>query len=218
MIVKSMNSREIMNEIAKDYPMVLKKAIYLTDSLRRAAVKSKNKHVYKTFDYKTKRQNTWLIIINYYVNNPVLDVVLHYLDDYGLNGILVGVNLKTLIHYTPHFLERYNERFLKQSNISKKELLKQYVSNNDVGHAKISTEISTMTDRIFVRTREGIGLGCMEKLNGIQNDYFHYKTFISNDMILRHQQETFDVTGHEYEKFWNETHPKIPRSAYDLAS
>jgi hypothetical protein len=154
MIVKLMNSRELMNEIAKDYPMVCRKAIYLSENIRREAVKSKNKHVCKTFDYKSQRQNTWLIIINYYVNDPVFNVVLHYLDDFGLNGIMVGADHKILMHYTPHFLERYNERFLKQSLISKKELLKQYITENAVGHMKIERDEEIVTERIFVRSRD----------------------------------------------------------------
>jgi len=159
MIVKSMNSRELMNEIAKDYPMVCRKASYLTESLRRAAVKSKNKYVQKVFDYKSQRQNNWLIIVNYYVNDPVFDVVVHYLDDFGLNGIVVEPNCRAFTHYTPHFLERYNERFLKESNISKKDLLKRFISKNAVGLAQLDIDDDNMTNRIFVRSREGISLG-----------------------------------------------------------
>ena len=216
MIVKSMNSKELTNEIAKDYPIVVRKAIYLTESLRREAVKSKNKYVHRTFDYKSQRQNNWLIIVNYHVNDPLFNVVCHYIDDHGLNGIMVGADNKSLMHYTPHFLERYNERFLQQSNISKKELLIRYISNNSVGHTQVS--LDNNIDRTFVRTREGIGLGCLEKLDGIQNLYTHYKTFISNSMILRHQQETFDLTGQEYEKYWNETYSRTRIGAYDMAS
>ena len=216
MIVKSMNSRELMNEIAKDQPMVQRKAIFLTESLRREAIKSKNKYVHRTFDYKSQRHNNWLIIVNYHVNDPLFNVVCHYIDDYGLNGIMVGADNKSLMHYTPHFLERYNERFLQQSNISKKELLIRYISNNSVGHTQVSTYNNI--DRTFVRTREGIGLGCLEKLDGIQNMYTHYKTFISNSMILSYQQERFDLTGQQYEKYWNETYSRTRIGAYELAS
>ena len=213
-----MNSREIMNEVAKDYPMVVRKAIYLTESLRREAVKSKNKHVCKIFDYKSQRQNTWLIIINYYVNDPMFNVVLHYLDDFGLNGIMVGADHKTLMHYTPHFLERYNERFLKQPLISKKELLKRYITENAVGQMNLKRDEEIMTDRIFVRSREGIALGLREKLAGLNNLFLHYKTFISNTMIFKSQEEIFNTVGSEYEKYWNENYSKRRRGAYELAS
>lgn len=217
MIVKSMNSKELMNEIAKDYPMVMRKATYLTENLRREAVKSKNKYVHRTYDYRTKRQNNWLIIINYYVNNPVFNIVVHYLDDFGFNGIVVEPNFQAFTHYTPHFLERYNERFLKESNISKKDLLTQFISKNAVGHAQYDIN-DDMTKRTFVRSREGVSLGYMEKLDGLQNVYTHYKTFISNSMILSHQQDTFDLTGQEYEKYWNETYSRTRIGAYNIAS
>lgn len=218
MIVKSMNSREIMNEIAKDYPMVVRKAIYLTESLRREAVKSKKKHVCKIFDYKSQRQNNWFIIIDYYVNDPTFNVVLHYVDDFGFNGIMVCADRQTLMHYTPHFLERYNERFLKNPLISKKELLKRYITENAVGQMHIEWDEETMTDRIFVRSREGIALGLREKLSGLNNLFLHYKTYISNTMIFKSQEEIFNAVGSEYEEYWNDNYSKRHRGAYELAS
>ena len=218
MIVKAMNSKEIMNEIAKDYPTVMKKANYLTESLRREAVKSKNKCVHRVFDYKSQRQNNWIIITHYYVDDPTFTVLLHYLDDHGLNGIIVSTDNQTLFHYNPHFLERYNERYLNQPNISKKDLLKHYAFNNAVSTLQIEKDMDSGIERFFSRSREGVGLGLVEKVQGVQNLIYHYKTFISNTMIFRSQDEIFDIAGREYEKYWNENFSKTRISAFSLAS
>ena len=53
MIVPAMNSLELLTEIFNDLEIVNRKAIYLTESLRREAVKSKTKHVHRIFDYRS---------------------------------------------------------------------------------------------------------------------------------------------------------------------
>jgi len=67
MIVPAMTSKELLMEIARDYSMVMKKAMYLTESLRRLAVKSKEKHIKRVFDYKSKQKNNWLICNSQYL-------------------------------------------------------------------------------------------------------------------------------------------------------
>jgi hypothetical protein len=63
---------------------------------------------------------------------PVFTVVVYYIDNCGLNGIRINWNNKSLTHFTSHFLERYNERFLRQENLSKLELLKQFIPKNPI--------------------------------------------------------------------------------------
>jgi hypothetical protein len=48
----------------------------------------------------------------------------------------IGDNEK-LYRFSPHFLIRYNERFLKQENISKLDLLKRFISVNKAGLAEV---------------------------------------------------------------------------------
>ncbi len=47
MILPTMNSEELVREILKDYPVVMRKVFYAMVDLRRPAIKSKNKHVKK---------------------------------------------------------------------------------------------------------------------------------------------------------------------------
>jgi len=210
-----MTSKELLMEIARDYSMVMNKAMYLTESLRRLAVKSNEKHVHRVFDYKSKQNNNWLIIIDYYVKEPTFLVVVYYVDKYGLNGIMVNGDQLTLTHYTPHFLERYNERFLHEPNITKVELLKRYLSKNSVAYMKFVPDTDDMKNRFFARSREGIGLGYIETMSGILNTINHFKTFIANDMIFENQQANFTATSMAYKTYWNEMYKHTRLGAYD---
>jgi hypothetical protein len=215
MIVPAMTSKELLMEIARDYSMVMKKAMYLTESLRRLAVKSKEKHIKRVFDYKSKQKNNWLIIIDYYLKEPTFLVVVYYVDKYGLNGIMVNSDQQTLTHYSPHFLERYNERFLHEPNISKVELLKRYLSKNSISSLKFVPDTDDMKNRFFARSREGVGLGYIEKMNSILNKIYHFKTFIANDMIFENQQANFTATSIAYKTYWNEMFKHTRLGAYD---
>jgi hypothetical protein len=215
MIVPAMTSKELLMEIARDYPMVMSKAMYLTENLRRLAVKSKEKHVHRVFDYKSKQKNDWLIIVDYYVKDPTFLVVVYYVDKYGINGIMVNGDQQTLTHYTPHFLERYNERFLHEPNISKVELLKRYLSKNSVAYMKYVPDTDDMKNRFFARSREGVGLGYIETISGILNTINHFKTFIANDMIFENQQANFTASSIGYKTYWNEMFKHTRLGAYD---
>jgi len=215
MIVPTMTSKELLMEIARDYSIVMNKAMYLTESLRRLAIKSKEKYVHRVFDYKSKQKNNWLITVDYYVKEPTFLVVVYYVDKYGLNGIMVNGDQQTLTHYTPHFLERYNERFLHEPDISKIELLKRYLSKNSVSYMKYVPDTDDMKNRFFARSREGVGLGYIETMSGILNTINHFKTFIANDMIYENQQANFNASGIAYETYWDEMFKHTRLGAYD---
>ena len=132
MIVPSMNSQELYSEIMNDYQLVERKAYYLALGLRRSARKSKHKQVREIVEYKSKQRNNWIITIDCYVNGYDSSTTVYYLDEHGLNGMCVNSVDVSLSHYTPHFLRRYNERFLKDTTLSKLELLKQFIINNPI--------------------------------------------------------------------------------------
>jgi hypothetical protein len=216
MIVPSMNSQELVVEISKDFKLVMRKAKYITDSLRREAIKSKTKHVHRVFDYKSQQRNDWLIIVDHYVGDPIFIIAVVYLDNNGqLNGIMTDNQNRSLYHYSSHFLERYNERFLRQENISKKELLTQYLSQNPTTMCTSAKDKDDMKNRFFGRSREGIGLGNVEEVNANPNTIMHFRTFIANDMIFESQTEDFNETSKEYEIYWMETYGYTKKGAFD---
>ena len=210
MIVPAMNSKELLTEIFKDSNIVQKKATYITDGLRREAVKSRSKYVQRIYEYRSRQYNNWIIIVDYFVGHPCFTIVAYYVDDYGLNGIRVDSDNRSLTQFTPHFLERYNERFLKRGNMSKLELLKQFISKNSMEAIKYVSNSETKQIQIFGKFKEGIGLGYKEDFNDIGKEIFHYKTFISNKMILEGQVDDFNFTCKLYDSYWDEM-PKIIR-------
>ena len=208
-----MNSKELIIEVFKDLENVNIKAMFLAQGLRREAVKSKSKYVQRVFEYKSRRLNQWLIIVDYYVKQPIFTVVVYYLDLYGLNGIMVDGNNQTLTHFTPHFLERYNERFLMQPKISKLELLKRFIPENSLEIIRVVPDSSTIENRIFGRFKEGIGLGFKEEFREMEKEIYHFKTFISTDMIFESQEEDFNLTDKRYDLYWNEMFKNTRRNA-----
>jgi hypothetical protein len=213
MIVPAMNSKELTIEVFKDLETVNIKAMYLAQGLRREAVKSKSKYVQRVFEYKSRRLNQWLIIVDYYVKQPFFTIVVYYLDPSGLNGIMVDGNNQTLTHFTPHFLERYNERFLMQPKISKLELLKRFIPANSLEIIRVVPDNSSTENRIFGRFKEGIGLGFKEEFHEMQKEIYHFKTFISTDMIFESQEEDFNLTDKRYDLYWNEMFKDTQRCA-----
>jgi hypothetical protein len=213
MIVPSMNSKELLKEIFEDLKIVYRKACYLTESLRREAIKSKTKHVHRIFDYKSKRLNNWFIVVYYVVGHPGFLVVVYYIDEYGLNGIRVDADNQSLTHFTPHFLERYNERFLKLPDLSKLELLKRFIPNNPVEVIQSIFDDETEQYNIFGRVKEGIVLGYKEVFREEGKEINHYKTFISNEMINESQTDDFNSTSRLYKSYLTELPKNIRRCA-----
>lgn len=193
MIVSTMNTQQIANEIARDYKMVSTKGEYLTKSLRRMAFKSKDKCACGIFDYKSKNHNKWIIICGYKKKRQFFRSVIYYIDKYGFNAIIYDDNIKSLTHLTPHFLSRYNERFLQQPNLSKLEILKIYIEKNSFGLAQHLQDTDEIENQIFLKNDDGIGLGFYEYLNGPIPRICHLKTFITDDMTKGNQEDFLAV-------------------------
>lgn len=195
-----MNSQELYSEIMNDHRIVERKAYYLALSLRRSALKSKSKHVRAVFEYKSKQRNNWIIIIDCFVKGYDSSATVYYLDAHGLNGISVNSDGLSLSHYTPHFLERYNERFLKNTKLAKLDILKQFITNNPVEAIGEVIESESKQVEIFGRFKEGVGLGYREVLSYLDNEIIHFKTFISNDMVSESQKDGFNTLGNYYDE------------------
>jgi hypothetical protein len=213
MILPTMNSEELVREIMKDYTMVHRKGMYALEKLRRPALKSVDRHVQMFYDYKTKNNNNWIIICDYCVKDPSWIVVAHFVDKFGLQAYLVDENQRTLYHYSGHFLERYNERFLHEPDLSKTSILKRFLSKNASAYIEVHPETEKYKQPVFGRAKEGVVFGNAE-LQGMWN-IIHIRTFISNDMIHEGQQERFDATGELYKQYWDEVYKKRNQNAFD---
>jgi hypothetical protein len=192
MIVPAMNNQEIANEIAKDQNMVLTKGIYLTNSLRRKAIKSKNKYARGIFEYRSKNYNNWLILSEYFKKEQVFVAIAYYIDQFGFNAIMTHADQVSLTHFTPHFLSRFNKRFLKQPNLSKSEILKIFLEKNAYGFVEYLPSTYGMENGIFIKYEDGIGLGFYEDFKGSIQRIYHIKTFITDDMTKGNQEDYLD--------------------------
>jgi len=213
MIVPSMNSEELANEVLSDYDSVLRKVKYLIAALRREAIRSRNKKLFKIFDHKSKQMNNWLICLDYNMGDPLVMMVTHYLNKSGLNAVLVLSGKKTLVHYSSHFLERYNERFIKQERITKIELLKRFLPENNVTTFDLTTYSGDNNFEVFAKFKDGVGLGTSEQLNNCL--MVKLKTYISTEMILDFQREEHDSITKAYQKFWDEFLNNSGKKAYN---
>ena len=204
MIVPSMNSTELYSEIMNDHKIVERKAYYLALGLRRPTLKSKHKQVREIFDYQTKQRNNWIININCFVKGYESCATVYYLNEHGLNGMCVNSDGVSLTHYTPHFLKRYNERFVMKTNMSKLELLKQFIINNPLGSIGEIADSESNQYSIFSRFQEGIGLGLREVIDDQGQEILHFKTFITNQMIFDGQRDGFNALGEYYDEIFDE--------------
>jgi hypothetical protein len=105
-----------------------------------------------------------------------------------------------LTHFTPHFLDRYNERFLKHEEFSKIDLLKQFLDENPF-HAVRYFPQDHSRNTIFCRFKEGIGLGDEEIISEKGQKIVHFKTYITNEMIHDGQLTDFNLLGLLYENY-----------------
>jgi hypothetical protein len=197
MIVPSMTSEELVKEITKDFEIVNRKTDYLSDSLRKEVIKTK-KNISRIYNYKSKQNNNWLIVINQTKKAAYYNRIVYYLDEHGLNGLIMNDIDNTIVHYTPHYLKRYAERCLKTPDLSKLEILKKCVIENSYGCG-----MSRSHKKIFTRMLNGIGLGYREDIIGGYT-LLHFKTFITDDMIINYQEEDFNKLGWTLKDFYDE--------------
>ncbi len=206
MILPSMNSEELVREIMKDYQIVNRKGKFELEKLRRPALKSQNRHVTRIFDYKSKNHNNWIIFCDYDMKDPFWFVVVHFIDKWGLQAYLVDENKRVLYHYSGHFLQRFNERFLHETELSKTEILKRYLLKNASAYIEVLPDTDKYQNPIFGKSKEGVVLGNVEN-QGLYS-IIHVKTFIADDMIFENQQVKFDYTNERYNQYWDEVYKK----------
>ncbi len=75
---------------------------------------------------------------------------------------------------------------------------------NSLEIIKVAPESSDEKNRIFGRFKEGIGLGFKEEFREMGKEIYHFKTFISTDMIFENQKEDFNLTDKRYGLYWND--------------
>lgn len=207
MIVPSMNMDEIINEIKIQYPYVTNKANLFADKLRRQAVK--NKVAEQFFKLTDNKLNNWLIHVKMTKKICNLSLCLYYNNSFGFNIIKISDGYfgdtnkaNIIVHYSAHFLERYNERFLNIPNLSKIEIFKEFLKNNNYD----TFEMSPKNKEIFNLINDGIALGCFDQINN--TPVFYNKTYIRKDMLFDKQYKNLNLSKEFYDYMCNLLRPK----------
>jgi len=199
MIVPKMTEEELVKEILQDFKTVKKKIEYYAKSMRRDAIKSKDKHCFRIFEHASNRKNKWLILVDYYKKHYEYRAVVYYVENSGLNAFMMESDEKSLMHFSSHFLERYNQRFLMQENVTKLELLKRFVSKNFKSSNQNVSDTHYHQNQFFSLFKEGVGLGYYEVLeNSIIS---RIRTFITNEMVLEYQRPTYEQARMDYNTY-----------------
>jgi len=210
MIVPAMNSEEIMKEVLLDFPKVRNKADFYSKILRREAIKSKSKLAIKCWDYKSTRKNDWIILLKCTPSCSTTTTAAHYLNKMGFNCLLLS-NEGVFHHYSGHFLERYNERFLNQQNLSRLDIFKHYIHYNSLKSGEIFNPEEIEMRKVIFKTKDGIAFGTIEIIDG--REVVDYRTFITHDMVKDYQQTDIDSVNKSFNEFWNEK-PLLKRMAF----
>ena len=201
MIVPTMTTHELVKEVLEDYESVRTKANYLIETLRRPAIKAKNKYATKIFEYTSPKKNLWLIFAEHFVKKTICIYVVRFEGDKGLNAIMINMN-QTLNHYTGHFFSRYNERYLNKRDVYGNDLITTFIRKNPASATKIIGKDDNGNDRFFSKLEEGIGLGYAENVGVVR--VFKFKTFIADQMLFQTQAEENKKMTAVYENYLKE--------------
>lgn len=201
MIVPKMTSEQIYIEIFNEYPSVMRKATRFAESLKRPAIKSKNKYARRVFYFISENKNKWLIFAEHFVSRIIFTPVVYYDDNYGFNAILVNTD-HSLSHYTEHFLDRFNERHLKEPSMPCKEIVKRFFFINPVCVFKFFDDANSGELHFMGKFAEGNGLGYVERVN--YNRIFHFSTYISSEMLFENQSKIDEKLSKGHERYWKQ--------------
>jgi len=205
LIVDSMTDDEIIKlfeEIEK--PLIMRKLAEAGKNLRHVIKNTRNteRRKFKPIEYSTSRG--FNIIIQCYdegINTPRHKRLGAYYYAWfrrkpGIHLLTYSCLERTVWHYSlfiPHFFDRYNERFLKDSSLTKPEIIKLYLNNNSaVAAMRLQINNARHPDEYWMTCNDGICLCTNPK------GYFvKVKTFISWDM-LGLDQRLFAINSKEY--------------------
>ena len=107
----------------------------------------------------------------------------------------IGENFESLIVYTPHFFDRYQERFLKDSSLEKSKVMQEFFINNSTAHpVRIGNE--KYPDFTFMSSKDGVQLGVT-----LPSGVLEVRTFLSQEQLKNDQIDIDKNNYNELQKF-----------------
>ncbi len=124
---------------------------------------------------------------DYNARKEACSIISYFYKDYGLYAfMLLGTIKPCLAVYTPHFFDRYRERFLKDKTISKVKAMEDFFLYNANAGAVFPKD-SKYENAIFARGKDGIMLG-----NRYSELILEFKTFLTFEDLKEGQIDLSD--------------------------
>lgn len=190
-----MNSRELIEEINKDYINAFLTAETKNNKVRRIILKSGVFPVRLHKWVNTKRKNKWLILWTAESRKNIGDLsvvvfICTWQSDHGRYALMptTAQEKPLFLMFAPHFFSRYAER--QNLDETGDDLIKRYFEiNYNYGFSSGIKYISenSAENEIFGSSEEGIAMG----VKSITEELVLFRTFINYEMCKGEQTEIF---------------------------
>ena len=200
MIVETMSDKELLAEIDNDFLEIAK---FIVDIKYNTAYKKRlqwgrpknGDFIIRINDWKSSNGNAY----TYYIRTKdwndfkkglfMVCTVTFFRRNNAMNAIRIlldGDGDPSIEIFTSHFIDRYNQRFLKQPYLSRKEVVMKFIDRND--HLVIQKlESSKYDHNMMTGTNDGYIFGKFE-----DEQIKVYKTFVTREMLFGNQYDTAD--------------------------
>ncbi len=215
-----MNSKEIMSEIFKDWTAVKKSINRLANTYnnqRRKGNVSKLSNYSKSFEIKTARKNTWLLILSKapsddkYKGMSSINIcsLIYFYGRLGLRVYRVEEEGHLTI-YNGHLFTRYKER-MDLNLVEPLDIVKHFFINNGYSIGKIV--IREGREYNLAISKDGLILGELQE----DRTWLVCKTFITKELMKSDQQVEERQLLNDLHKDIHQllTDPNFNRSSYN---
>jgi len=196
MLVPAMSLTEVRKEIAKDFPIIYRKAVFVLTKMEKRYRPLKGKLVEQLFDYRSKNNNRWFYKISLIKDDPIVQFMVYYESKRGLCAVVPMNESETLVYLTAHFFNRYNER-LHLNLVRPYDILVSYMMDNLAYHRRRIETVSPGVHKIFCVSERGICLGTELR----EVDFVRLNTFVTKDMLMGDQIENHETMSKVLDKY-----------------
>lgn len=186
MITKYMNNKELYKELRSDLHNVWSYVDSVKSRYQRAIKKSNVFPIeFKPIEYTSPKYNKYHLIFGAdrkkdWKNTPV-SIICVYDNGKGLSTAKLNKQIDKISIFPCHFFSRYRSRYLKNDDLSAKDVILHFHTNNANAYGEVVDD-----DLNFAMTcNDGVMFGTMSEDSSIIVN----KTFIGFDMLFDSQDE-----------------------------
>lgn len=218
MVVDTMTYKEIWSEINKDYDGIIKHKLEDANKALRKKVlaSSSNEDIIRLtpihFRSRTTNLNHCLIVYclgknDFKKQGPLFALYSYIYWKFGVHAFMVcGSKFDVLTVFTPHFFNRYRERFLADPSLDIEKVMDNYFINNQVTQSNPTIETGKAFNEkyhnsIVASTKDGVLLGTK-----LPDNIYEYKTFLSNELLSEQQIDINNTQNEVLKKYLKENY------------